>query len=56
MAKKKEEKVEEKKVEETKVEARKKCTFCNGSGLARPTFINSEFCPRCNGTGYEPEE
>ncbi len=30
------------------------CKQCNGQGLARPTFVNSEFCGNCKGTGREP--
>lgn len=30
------------------------CKSCGGAGLARPTFVNSEFCGNCKGTGREP--
>lgn len=34
--------------------ANDKCKVCGGAGLARPTFVNSEFCGNCRGTGLEP--
>lgn len=44
--------VEEKKAR--KVKGPKLCGTCNGSGLVRAEFVNSEFCPTCKGSCFEP--
>jgi hypothetical protein len=44
--------VEEKKGKRAKLP--ELCHQCLGSGLVNPSFVGSAFCPRCEGSCYEP--
>jgi len=36
-----------------KVSLNNDCPACKGIGLARPEFVASPVCPKCNGTGKQ---